>query len=242
MKQDVHDIAVGALKSAPPVVVSVIKLFGISLSDWVLIFTLMWLLLQMGGWCWDRYKRLRFSHPEHDRRRQRGVVNQRVVVGLLALSATGLLGILSREDIKLAAYPDPVQGWALPTIGAGSTVGVKKGDTITPLQAVQRTVREASEKELGIKRCLAGVPLYQREYDAYVRLAHNIGADAFCSSTVAARARAGDYAGACDAILMWDRAGPVKRPSDRCSHPANTTCRGLWRDRQETRALCLGQT
>lgn len=168
-------------------------------------------------------------------------MKQRVLIGFLSLSAMGLLGILSREDIKLDAYPDPVHGWAVPTIGVGSTVSVKKGDKVTPLQAVRRAVLDVNEKELGIKRCLAGVALFQHEYDAYARLAHNIGAGAFCSSTVVTRARLGDYAGACEAILLFDRVGDVKKPSDRCSHPDNRTCRGLWRDRQETRAICLGE-
>lgn len=173
-------------------------------------------------------------------RRQGGKVESRIAIALLSLSAAGLLGILTREDIKTDAYPDPVHGWSVPTIGAGSTAGVKRGDTITPLAAVRRTVVESAEKERAIKRCLAGVALHQHEYDAYVRLAHNIGEAEFCGSTVAGRARAGDYAGACEAILLFDRAGQVKKPSDRCSHPDNRTCRGLWRDRQETRALCLG--
>ena len=47
--------------------------------------------------------------------------------------------------------------------------------------------------------------------------------------------------GACEAILLYDRAGPVARPQDRCSHPDNRTCRGVWADRQRLRAMCLGQ-
>ena len=118
----------------------------------------------------------------------------RIAVAALSLSAAGLLGILTREDIKLQAYPDPVHGWKVPTIGAGSTEGVKQGDTITPLGAVQRAHREARVFEGRIKQCMEGVELHQHEYDAYIRLAHNIGPGAFCGSTVvssAAKARSG---------------------------------------------------
>lgn len=164
----------------------------------------------------------------------------RVAIAALSLSAAGLVGILTREDIKLEAYADPVHGWKVPTIGAGSTDGVKKGDTITPLGAVQRAHREARAFEGRIKQCMDGVELHQHEYDAFIQLAHNIGPAAFCASTVVKRAKAKDYAGACEAILLFDRAGPVNNPEDRCSHPDNRTCRGLWRDRLNTKALCEG--
>lgn len=165
----------------------------------------------------------------------------RVVISALTLSAAGLVAILTREDIKLQAYPDPVHGWKVPTIGAGSTEGVKAGDTITPLGAVQRAHRETRTFEGRIKQCMDGVELYQHEYDAFIKLAYNIGPAAFCGSTVVKRAKAGDYGGACEAILLFDRAGPVAKPSDRCSHPDNRTCRGLWRDRLATKAMCEGR-
>jgi lysozyme len=169
----------------------------------------------------------------------------RVAVTLLTLSAAGLVGILTREDIKTEAYPDPVHGWAVPTIGAGSTDGVKPDDTITPLAAVQRAHRELHKFEGRLKECMDGIELHQEEYDAYVRLAHNIGPTRFCFNekggpgVIVTRLRAGDHRGACDAILFYNRAGPVNRPEDRCSHPDNRTCRGLWRDRLETHALCV---
>ena len=40
------------------------------------------------------------------------------------------------EGCKLAAYPDPVLGWKVPTIAFGHTAGVKQGDTCTYDQAV----------------------------------------------------------------------------------------------------------
>lgn len=176
------------------------------------------------------------------RRKQGGRATLRFAIGVLSLSAAGLVGILAREDIKTEAYPDPVHGWAVPTIGAGSIVGVKKGDKITPINAVKRAAAESKEKESAIKKCLPHAVLAQHEYDAFVRLAHNIGERKFCQSTAAKKARAGDYAGACDAILLFDRSGKVKQPSDRCSHPENRSCRGLWRDRLETRLICLGRS
>jgi len=166
------------------------------------------------------------------------MIKARIAIAALTLSAAGLVGVLSREDISLTAYADPVHGWAVPTIGAGSTEGVKKGDKITPLEAVVRADRELQVFSTRLKQCVGDVPMYQHEFDAYIRLSHNIGSTAFCNSTIVKRLKAKDYKGACDAILMWDKAGPVAKPSDRCSHPDNRTCRGIWHDRLNTKKLC----
>ena len=160
----------------------------------------------------------------------------RIAIAALTLSAAGFVGILNREDIKLEAYPDPVHGWQVPTIGAGSTEGVKRGDKITPLQAINRSLREVRVFENALKGCIK-VPLYQYEYDAYVQLSHNIGQGAFCRSTIVKRLNAGDYEGACEAILLFRRAG-----SQDCSVPGNRVCGGLWADRLRLHAQCKGGT
>lgn len=174
-------------------------------------------------------------------------MDKRIAIATLVLSATGLVYIAEREGYRERAYADPVHGTAVPTAGFGSTAGVKMGDTLPPVRALVRLRADAAEHELMLRRCLA-VPLLQREWDAFVGLAHNTGATAVCRnadrtgpSTIVARLQAGDHAGACEAILLYDRAGPVRRPEDRCSHPANRTCRGVWTDRQRLRAMCLGQ-
>ena len=66
----------------------------------------------------------------------------RIAIAALTLSAAGFVGILNREGFEPMAYPDPVHGTKLPTIGFGSTEGVKMGDTITPVAAVNRSLRE----------------------------------------------------------------------------------------------------
>ena len=59
----------------------------------------------------------------------------RIAIAALSLSAAGFVGLLNREGFEPTAYPDPVHGTKLPTIGFGSTEGVKMGDTITPVAA-----------------------------------------------------------------------------------------------------------
>lgn len=42
--------------SVPPAAVAGLSLAGVSLSDWVLIATLIWLTIQVGWFCYNRYK------------------------------------------------------------------------------------------------------------------------------------------------------------------------------------------
>ena len=169
------------------------------------------------------------------------------IVGLV-LSATGLVYVAQREDYRDTAYPDPVYGTKVPTVGFGSTAGVKMGDTTTPARALIRLRADAGDVEVSIKRCFGNVELYQHEYDAFVALAHNTGATAVCKnndrtgpSTIVRELQARNYKAACDAILLYDRAGPVRKAQDRCSHPDNRTCRGVWVDRQHLHRMCLGE-
>lgn len=177
----------------------------------------------------------------------RGGITPRQALAVLCISAAGLVGIVTREGYSERAYPDPVHGAAVPTIGFGTTgPDVKMGETTTPVKALERALKDVSKFEGAIKRCVH-VPLHQREYDAFVSLAYNVGPAAFCEnadrtgpSTLVKRLNAEDYPGACEAILLYDRAGPVRKPQDRCSHPDNRTCRGLWNDRLKLHAQCLG--
>lgn len=170
----------------------------------------------------------------------------RTTIAALALSATGLVYIAQREGYSEQAYPDPVHGTKVPTVGFGSTGNVKMGDTMAPVRALVRLRADASEYELALKRCIP-VPLYQHEWDAFVGLAYNVGTTTVCKnndrtgpSTIVRRLQSGDYPGACEAILLYDRAGPVNKPQDRCSHPDNRTCRGVWADRKHLQAMCTG--
>lgn len=126
----------------------------------------------------------------------------RLALGSLALSAAALVGLaLSEGYTDRAVQPLPGDKW---TYGFGTTEGVKAGDTISPPKALERKLRDVQNFEGAIKQCVR-VPLAQGEYDAFVSLAYNIGADAFCKSTLVRLLNAGDYAGACQQILRWDR-------------------------------------
>jgi lysozyme len=127
----------------------------------------------------------------------------RVKIAALTLSASALVGIAGWEGFKGNAYQDIVGIW---TIGFGTTAGVKKGQTIDPVKALQRKLDDVKKFEGALKQCVK-VPLHQHEYDAYLSLAYNIGPTAFCNSTLVRRLNEEKYDLACREILRWDKAG-----------------------------------
>ncbi len=149
----------------------------------------------------------------------------RIVIGALTLSASALVGIAVHEGYRGEAYI-PVKG-DKPTLGYGTTDGVKPGDTIEPVRALVRKLQDVQRFEGALKQCVR-VPLHQHEYDAFLSLAYNIGPGAFCGSTLVRRLNAGDYAGACAEILRWDRF-------------RGEPLRGLTLRRQAENRQCLGQ-
>ncbi len=149
----------------------------------------------------------------------------RIVIGALTLSASALVGIAVHEGYRGEAYI-PVRG-DVPTIGFGTTDGVKPGDRIEPVQALVRKLADVQRFEGALKQCVR-VPLHQYEYDAFLSLAYNIGPGAFCGSTLVRRLNAGVYTGACNEILRWDRF-------------RGEPLRGLTLRRQAENRQCLGQ-
>ena len=77
-------------------------------------------------------------------------LKKRLAVGVLSLSAAGLLSIAGYEGFSDKAYIS-IEG-DVPTIGFGSTQGVKMGDVITVPQALDRLRRDITVAESAIAR------------------------------------------------------------------------------------------
>ena len=152
-------------------------------------------------------------------------LRKRLAVGALTLSASGLLAIAGYEGYRSEAYI-PVEG-DVPTIGFGSTEGVKLGDTITVTGALNRLYCDVGVAESAIDACVI-VPLTQGEYSAYTSFAFNVGRKAFCSSTLVKKLNAQDYEGACAELKRWVYASGKKVP-------------GLVRRREFEYQMCMGQ-
>lgn len=150
----------------------------------------------------------------------------RTSIAALTLSASALVGIAVHEAFRPTAYlPTPND---VPTIGFGSTAGVRPGDKITVERALVRLLADADRHQAELKACVGDVPLYQHEWDAYTSWAYNVGTGAACKSTLVRKLKAGDYAGACAELLRWDRQAGKVLP-------------GLTKRRQAEYKLCLGE-
>lgn len=145
-------------------------------------------------------------------------------ISALALSAAALVGLVMSEGYTDRAVI-PIPG-DVPTIGFGSTHGVKLGDTTTPPKALGRALQDVQKFEGAVKKCVTA-PLHQYEYDAYIQLSYNIGEGAFCNSTLVRKVNALDYEGGCREILRWDRAGGRQVP-------------GLTKRREAEYRQCMG--
>ena len=127
-------------------------------------------------------------------------MNNRIAIASITLSAASLISLVVSEGYTDKAVI-PVPG-DKPTIGFGTTDGVKMGDKIDPVTAVKRAYKDIQQFEGAVRQCVK-VPLMQSEYDAWVEFTYNVGADAFCRSTAVKKLNAGDYAGACEQMKRW---------------------------------------
>jgi lysozyme len=164
----------------------------------------------------------------------------RVFVAGLALSAAGLVGVVSYEGYTNNAI-SPVKG-DVATYGFGSTTRadgspVQMGDSIKPPAALALAARDIALKEAALKSCFGDARLTQGEYDALASLAYNVGAGAVCKSSIPGKFRAGNYAAGCKTILDF------KKVQGRdCSLPANKSfCGGVWTRRQAEYKTCMGE-
>lgn len=113
------------------------------------------------------------------------------------------------------------------TIGYGSTgPHVRAGMTITEAEGETLLRRDLATAEKGVAVAIR-VPLQQREFDALVSFAFNVGVGALSGSTLARKLNAGDRAGAAAEFPRWNRSKGRVLP-------------GLSKRRAAERALFLG--
>lgn len=142
-------------------------------------------------------------------------------------SEKGIAVIKQFEGCKLTAYQDSVGVW---TIGYGWTQPVDG----KPIRAGMTIKQETAERllktglvsyESDVSR-LVKVGVTQGQFDALVSFTYNLGARSLSTSTLLRKLNAGDYAGAADEFLRWNKAG-------------GKVLNGLTRRREAERALFL---
>lgn len=142
-------------------------------------------------------------------------------------SDKGIALIKQFEGCKLTAYQDSVGVW---TIGYGWTKPVdgkpiRAGMTINQETAERLLKTGLVSYESDVSR-LVKVGLNQGQFDALVSFTYNLGARSLSTSTLLRKLNAGDYAGAADEFLRWNKAG-------------GKVLNGLTRRREAERALFL---
>ncbi|NJR65394.1 MAG: lysozyme [Leptolyngbyaceae cyanobacterium CRU_2_3] len=139
-------------------------------------------------------------------------------------SAKGVSLIKSFEGLRLDAYLDPVGIW---TIGYGTTKGIKAGMRITEAQA-ETYLREDLQRFEQAVQDNVKVSLSSDQFSALVSFTYNVGEGALASSTLLRLLNQGDYQGAADQLLRWNKGDGQELP-------------GLTRRRKAERAMFLGQ-
>jgi len=162
---------------------------------------------------------------------------QRIAASALALSAAGLIALVSHEGYTDKAVV-PIPG-DRPTIGFGSTFNeggspVKMGDTTTPQKALRVTLAHIKKDELRLKRCVTG-DMHPEEWDILVDFAYWRGRAGACRSEVVQAINRGDYVAQCEAYLNLDSRRAAGKD---CKDPANR-CRGVWVRAEERHRKCM---
>lgn len=111
--------------------------------------------------------------------------------------------IKSFEGLELEAYLCPADIW---TIGYGHTGNVKEGDRITKAEAEALLDKDLQTFRNGVKR-LVKVPLNENQFGALVSFSYNLGLGSLQNSTLLKMLNAGDYTGAADQFLRWNKSG-----------------------------------
>lgn len=124
-------------------------------------------------------------------------VNKAIAGAALSL-ALGGLGL--HEGMEYVAYKD-IAG--VPTICAGTTTGVKMGDTATKAECYQMTLKDYRRFEDIVLRNVT-IPLRVNEQVALTYFCYNVGPT--CATSTAFRLiNQGRVAEGCEAMAMWNK-------------------------------------
>jgi lysozyme len=119
----------------------------------------------------------------------------------LTVNQAGLEIIKDSEGLRLEAYRAGGK-WL---IGYGHTRTARQGMTITAAEAERLLREDVAASEEAVRRQVV-VRANRNQFSALVSLAYNLGSGGFSGTSVLSRLNSGDYAGAADAFLAYDRA------------------------------------
>ena len=106
------------------------------------------------------------------------------------------------EGLRLAAYKCPA---GVPTIGYGTTRGVKMGMTVTKDEAEKLLQADVTPFSDRINK-LVKVKLNQNQFDALVSFVYNVGSGAFADSTMLKLINQSLLDDAANQFIRWNKA------------------------------------
>lgn len=149
--------------------------------------------------------------------------------GPMNLTSGGARLIKDFEGLELTAYPDPGTGADPWTVGYGHTgPEVRKGVTVTQAEADALFDKDVQKFVNSVRDCTAKAKTTQCQFNALVAFTYNVGPANLTKSTLLRKHLAGDYVGAAEEFLKWNKA-------------AGKVMAGLTRRRQSERDLYLGK-
>ena len=147
---------------------------------------------------------------------------------ILGLSAVGLMLIATHEGFSPAPYKDT---GGVVTNGFGNAT-INPSKKVTVVEALGDLKLNTSATGKRVNDCLTG-DITQSQYDAYISFAYNVGTTAFCKSTMAKLANAGDREGSCNQFDRW------MFVAGKDCKIKSSNCSGIVKRREEEKALCL---
>lgn len=151
------------------------------------------------------------------------ISNRKKAVAGLGASVIALSSVVIAkwEGLVTAPYLDPV---GIMTVCYGEThVEMRK---YTPAECKDMLQTSLASHGAAIEPCLPkGLPIHVQA--AVLSFSYNVGANAFCNSTMARKLQAGDIQGACNEFPRWNMAGGKVLP-------------GLVKRRADEKSMCEG--
>lgn len=127
--------------------------------------------------------------------------HKKTAAAVFAATCAALVGF---EGLYLKPYRD-IAGVLTVCIGQTADDGVDLTRSYSDRECRDMLTKTLPKYDDGMKACLRR-EITDGMHIAFLSASYNIGIGGFCGSSMARRVNAGDFPGACDALLLWNKA------------------------------------
>jgi len=141
------------------------------------------------------------SEPSRPNKDDNG--EEKKLASSLSVGKGGQQFLIQQEGGELKQYPDTA---GIPTIGYGHKLlpGESYPNGVTEEQAQALLSEDIKTSEQAVRSAVK-VPITQEQYDALISFAYNVGNGSFQNSTLVKKLNEGDYEGAANEFLRWNK-------------------------------------